>query len=121
MTQISKTNIAPLLQQEIYNQFYWVISQCQGTKEVNDLLSELLTKTERTILAKRLFIAVLLVKGYSYRNIRSVLAVSFPTIRMVSFWLEHGANGYKRAVEKIISIDTFNKTLAAVDKHIDKQ
>lgn len=119
MSQISKTNLNPTIQKEMYNQFYWVISKCGNVKEVGSLLSELLTPTERTIIAKRLFIGVLLTKGYSYREIRSLLRVSFPTIRMVGFWLEHGGSGYKIAIERILGQDEFKNVLQLIDKTID--
>ncbi|MBI2029186.1 hypothetical protein HYT02_02110 [Candidatus Gottesmanbacteria bacterium] len=97
-----------------------MISKCQDSKEVGNLLTELLTKTERTIIAKRLFIGILLTKGYSYRQIRTLLKVSFPTITMVKFWLEHGGGGYKIAIERILGKDEFNNVLQLIDKIIDR-
>ena len=121
MTQISKSDLSPLVKSEIYNQLNRVILECRDENEVELLLSELLTKTERIVIAKRLFIAVMLTKGYSYRDIRLVLRVSFPTVRSVQFWLEHGGKGYKQAVERILLEEKNVKILTVIDKIIDNE
>lgn len=121
MTQISKSDLSPLVKSEIYNQLNHVVSECRDENEVELLFSELLTKTERIVIAKRLFIAVMLTKGYSYRDIRLVLGVSFPTVRSVQFWLEHGGKGYKQAVERILLEKKNIKILTVIDKIIDNE
>lgn len=120
MSQVSKINLEGIIQKELYDEFSWIVSELKNTQEVENFFSELLTKTEKIMLTKRLAIAVLLVKGYTYRNIRQVLRVSFPTIRSVQFWLDHGRGGYKKAVEKIISRREILAFLEMVDKLIDK-
>ena len=121
MTQISKSDLSPLVKSEIYNQLNHVVSECRDENEVELLFSELLTKTERIVIAKRLFIAVMLTKGYSYRDIRLVLGVSFPTVRSVQFWLEHGGKGYKQAVERILLEKKNIKILTVIKKIIDNE
>ncbi len=125
MSQVSKVNLHASIQTGIYDQFYWVISECKSRGELESLLNELLSKTERIMLAKRLAIAVLLTKGYSYRDIRSVLRVSFPTIRNVQFWLNHGGKGYSKAVKEILArgkiIDWFKNIDRLLDRVIPRQ
>lgn len=120
MSQVSKINLEGIIQKELYDEFSWIVSELKNTQEVENFFSELLTKTEKIMLTKRLAIAVLLVKGYTYRDIRQVLRVSFPTIRSVQFWLDHGRGGYKNAVEKITSRREILAFLERVDKLIDK-
>lgn len=119
MSQVSKTGLSGIIQKELYDQFSWVISQFKNQQEVEGFFSELLTKTEKIMFVKRLAIALLLVKGYSYRNIRCVLHVSFPTIRNVQFWLEHGGEGYKIAITKIMERQTLTNFLERIDKLVD--
>lgn len=121
MTQISKSDLPLEVKFEIYNQLNRAIAQCHDEESVEILLSELLTKTERTIIANRLFIAALLVKGYSYRDIRIILHVSFPTIRSVQFWLDHGGEGYKKAVDVIIKSQENVSLFTAIDRYIDNE
>ncbi len=119
MAQISKLNFETSINRELYKQLLAVLAASVNIEKINLLLSELLTNTEKVMLTKRLAIALLLENGYSYRNIRYVLHVSFPTIRSVQFWLNHGNQGYKEAVHKIImpQIDKnfFNKIDLLID------
>ncbi len=119
MSQVSKTHLEATIQKELYDQFSFIISELKSSTEVEDFFSEFLTRTERIMLSKRLGIAVLLTKGYTYRDTRHVLHVSFPTIRSVQFWLDHGGKGYKAAVEKIVSRQTLAAFFEKIDTLID--
>lgn len=120
MSQVSKVNLEGIVQKELYDEFSWIVSQLRDIKEVEGFFSELLTKTEKIMLAKRLAIAVLLTRGYTYRDIRQVLRVSFPTIRSMQFWLDHGRGGLRNAVEKISKRWEIQIFLGKVDKVLDK-
>lgn len=119
MSQVSKSKIEGIIQKELYDELSWIISELSNVKEVESFFSEFLTKTEKIMLAKRFAIAVLLTKGYTYRNIRLALKVSFPTIRSIQFWLDHGRGGLKTAVEKILTRKEVQKLLERLDKIID--
>lgn len=119
MTQVSKFHLEQTIQKQLYDELSFTISELKDKKEVDAFLSEFLTKTERIMLAKRLGIAVLLIKGYSYRSISKVLRVSFPTIRSIQFWLDHGGKEYKSAVDKIILKEDIKKFFNKVDFLID--
>lgn len=121
MSQVSRVNLPGIIQKELSDQFSWVISQFKNQEEVEGFLSELLTKTEKIMFVKRLAIALLLTKGYTYRDIRFLLHVSFPTIRSVQFWLDHGGKGYRAAIAKIMERQTLKNFLKSLDKLADKQ
>lgn len=120
MSQVSKNNLESVIQKELFDQLYYILSQFSDSSDAQSFLSELLTKTERVMVAKRLGIAVLLTKGYTYRNIRQVLKVSFPTIRSVQFWLDHGSGAYRKVIEKIGKREKLTAFLEKVDKLLDK-
>lgn len=121
MSQVSKDNLAGSIQKDLYDQFFFILADLKGNGEAEDFIGELLTKTEKLMFIKRLGIALLLVKGYTYRDIRGALKVSFPTIRSVQFWLDHGRGGYKRAVEKIVKKEGgLVNFLEKIDKVLDK-
>lgn len=101
MAQVSKSPIETKIRQELNEQFFWLIANLRQANKVKSFFTEFLTKTERKILVKRLAIALLLIKNYSYREIAKILKVSFPTIRNVSFWLDYGAGEYQKAVFKL--------------------
>jgi len=64
-------------------------------------LGDVLTETERVVLAKRLAIAVYLNKNKSYENIRKDLKVSSATIANVQKMLENGGSGFDLALRTI--------------------
>lgn len=120
MSQLSKTHLEGIIQKELFDLFYYIINSFDAVFKAQDFFNELLTKTERVMLVKRLAIALLLSKGYTYRNIRLVLRVSFPTIRSVQFWLDHGGAGYQKAITKLIQREETAGFLAKVDRILDK-
>jgi uncharacterized protein YerC len=82
--------------------------------EVEDFFNDLLTPTERIVLAKRLAIAILLAKGYGYAAIRKTLHVSPPTIATVSIALRYKGEGYRRVVNKLLKEETIKDFLLEV-------
>ncbi len=77
------------------------INACNNLDDAARLIEDLLSEDEALKLAKRLKIAQLLVKRYTYAEIREILKVSENTIARVNVWLKHSGQGYKRAVSKI--------------------
>lgn len=120
MSQLSKTPLDEGIQTELHDQFIFCLSQLNEHEQINSFLSEFLTITERLMFAKRLAIAVLLKHGYSYRDIRKVLKVSFPTIRSVQFWLEHSGAGYQKAISSLSQREQYKLFLNRVDRILDK-
>lgn len=115
MAQLSKIQLESKIAKQIAEQLVETLRLLSSSKEIISLLNELLTPTERLMIAKRLGIAVLLSKGYGYRDIRGILKVSFPTIRSVEFWLKHG-DGYKKEVGRIL----LNEGMADFFQRVDR-
>ena len=95
--------------------FWESLSALRNTKDVELFLFDLLTPTERIVLAKRLAIAVLLTKGYGYENIMNILKVSSPTVSRVKAWLNLG-DGYKLVIKKILRKETWKEFLEGIEK-----
>lgn len=71
------------------------------------------------MLAKRLAIAAMLTKGYSYKDIGDVLKVSPTTVLNIKNWLERGGEGYKMAIKKLAErevMDNFWKEVGEILK-----
>lgn len=103
MAKISKRIIDKNLENYIFEVFIKTLAQTNNPDDVKDLIEDLLSPSEKIMLIKRLAIAVLLSKGYTYDQIDNTLKVSRPTIMTVSFWLKNGKSGYKKAVQKILN------------------
>jgi len=74
------------------------------TKNVNEaalLLQDLFTKSEITIISKRLRIAKLLIEGRSYEEIEKRLNVSHATIAKIAAWLTDRGDGFRKIIKKL--------------------
>ncbi len=102
MTQVSRYPISTKVADRIFEVFLKTLVEIKSNKEADEFISDLLTPTEKIMLAKRLAIAFLLEKGYDYRTIQKIIRVSAPTITSVNNARKYGSEGYKRLVAKII-------------------
>ncbi|MBI2032471.1 MAG: hypothetical protein HYT09_02375, partial [Candidatus Levybacteria bacterium] len=72
---------------------------------------------ERIMLVKRLAIAILLTKGYTYQMIDETLKVSHPTIMKVSLELKYGTNnGYKKVVDNFLEHQKREETIDKIEE-----
>lgn len=102
MTKISRRFLNKTLENHIFELFLETIVDIRNSDDARNFIEDLLSPTERIMLIKRLAIAVLLTKGYTYDDIDDTLKVSRSTIMNVSIWLKHGKSGYVKAVKKIL-------------------
>lgn len=103
MTQISKYPISKAVADRIFEVFLKALVEVKNKEEAEQFISDFLTPTEKVMLAKRLAIAFLLDKGYDYRTIQKIIWVSAPTITSVNMALQHGSDGYRKMVSKIMA------------------
>jgi len=99
MTQISKRQLARALEGEVYDAFWMSIVETSKKEEAEHFFGNFFTRTERVNFAKRLAIAILLYKGYDWRQIRDLIAVSLSTIGKVAAKVEEGS--FKLFFEKL--------------------
>lgn len=76
------------------------IATLKNSKEAAQLLTDLLGKQELEMIAKRLKIAELLLKGDTYEEINRIIKVSYATIARVQLWLRESGEGYRLAVSR---------------------
>lgn len=88
------------IEEQIYQTFWEALSKLNAQEEIQVFLNDLLSPIERTMLAKRLAIAALLSKNYTYESIMDTLKVSNNTVAKVSIILNNNP-GYKVAIGKI--------------------
>src|SRR3990167_273848 len=104
MTKVSRRTIDRNLEDYIFKNFVKTISKLREQTDIQNFLFDLLSPTERVMLIKRLAIAVLLTKGYTYDQIDHTLKVSRPTIMNVSYFLKHGkSGGYQKMANKVLN------------------
>ncbi len=89
MPHVSKEQLAEKVFLHIYNQFTDSVSSRSRKKQ--NILGDLLTKTEKVMLAKRLAIIFMLTEGASLYHIQHVLNVSSSTAARFNRNIENGA------------------------------
>lgn len=99
--QISKKGVAQETEIKIFQCLYQVLADLKKPEDVARFLEDVLSETERTVLAKRLAIAYWLNKNKSYDKIRQELRVSSATVANVQKWLEKSGEGLKLALKTI--------------------
>lgn len=102
MSQISKYPISKQIADRIFEIFLNTLVNIKSKDDADEFISDLLTPTEKIMLAKRLAIAFLLEKNYDYRSIQKLIRVSTGTIASVNLSLHLGSVGYKKLISKIV-------------------
>lgn len=120
MAQISPRRLDPKVSSQIYNTFLSAIADLTTPSSTRTFLTDLLSDTEITMLAKRLSIAYMLRKKYTTRDISNILKVSLGTINRVNSTLQTQGNGYKQIVDRMLKeekiVAFFSKLEAKLDR-----
>ncbi len=115
MTQVSKYPISKNVETRIFEVLSQVIADLRLSSEINEFLEDFLSPVEKIMLAKRISIAILLTKGYDYRQIQKILRVTPPTIASVNIALKYTGQGYKKVVERIVNNEKMEKFWEEID------
>ncbi|MBI4067258.1 hypothetical protein HY407_02650 [Candidatus Gottesmanbacteria bacterium] len=116
MTQVSRRLINKKTHDRIYKLFISGLIGCNSFTLTSSVIEDLLTPTEQVMLAKRFSIAYMLLEGYDYRTISSILRVSSATINAVATTLHIGGSGLRSIV---MSIKKDEKMKEFVDEFSD--
>lgn len=82
---------------------YKAITEVESVEECKDLFEDLCTYKEVEQMAQRLIAAKLLLEGKTYNEVIAETGISSATLSRVSRCVNHGAGGYKKAIEKSLS------------------
>jgi len=108
MTKLSRKPIAEDRMGLYVDEFWKAVTLLEDKQEVRAFFRDIVTSTERKMLAKRLQIAKLLYQGAPYDYIKKELAVSNETIANVARWLDSFGEGYRIVIPRLLS--TNNKS-----------
>lgn len=115
MPQVSRRSLSKDVEKKMYSMFFTTLAKLSKPSEIQDLILDLLGPVEQTMLAKRLAIAVLLVKGYQYETIKDILKVSQETIARVNMMLNFRGKGYNAAVKRILRDENIENFLKKIE------
>jgi uncharacterized protein YerC len=114
MSQVSKYPISDQVLSKIFETFLSTLTRIQNPSEADSFIHHLLTPTEKIMIAKRLFIALLLLKGYQYREISEYIKVSTSTVASVHNSIKLDGHNYTSILEKILRDIQFKEFIAEV-------
>ena len=118
MPHVSRKKIKKEIATELADQFLTFLSLAQTKKEARILANELLSQTERVMLAKRLATVVLLIRGYSFTQIEDALGVTRQTVIRIWKAMKEGKydkiTRYAREHTKHFKQETFMDELIRV-------
>lgn len=105
MSQVSKRLLWPDVEEKIRSLLVECIAKCRDQQVAANFVDVLLTDTEKLMIAKRISIALMLVKGYSAPEIDEKLKVSLGTIYIVKAWLDAKGAQYRDLLVEIAHQD----------------
>lgn len=98
MARYNEKRIPYSVQERLLKILCKILSKLKTENDIRNFLKDLLNRQERTMLVRRLLIAEMLFKKYSYKDIVKRLHCGNSTIARVERWLHFGRGGYKQAV-----------------------
>ena len=120
MTQISKKPLDKGIEKQIFDQFWISLSKVNNAQESSDFFSDLLTETEKLMLAKRFTVAILIIRGRSPTQIRNIIHVSFATIGSVASWVKNAKPKTKEILSSISQEKNWETILDKIEEVFDK-
>ena len=75
MSQVSKRFVHKQVESKMYETLFEALKHLKSKEEIQSFLADLLSPIEKTMLAKRLAIAALLMRNYDYQTIMDMLKV----------------------------------------------
>jgi len=119
MTRISKRPLNKDVWNRIWEIFLSTLSSLKRDS-ATDFVDDLLSETEKVMLAKRLSIALMTIKGYGPTEISDTLKVSQSTVNNVKKWLNLKGGGYRTTLEKIIRQEKIGYFFQELDNMLSK-
>jgi len=120
MPQVSFRKLKPEIHDRLVNVLVQVLSATNKTKSGLLFIHNFLSTTEQTMLAKRIGIALLIKRGYTYNLIMDYLKVSKSTVAKVAEILHTSDLESQKTLNKIISDKQVDETLSKLEYNIKK-
>lgn len=80
---------------DLQEHFIAALACCRGKRDLGKFIQDILTKSEKVMLGRRIQIAKRLLAGQSPHRIRTDLKIGFATIAFVEAWLSESMPRYR--------------------------
>ena len=119
MPKVSKNLLPAETRKEIMDALIRTLTKIDNDRLLARFLDDLLTTTEKLMLGKRLMVAVLLQKGYSYGAVCRVLKMSKTTVHIIQRDLFRSGEGYKKIFDLFFRESKGQRVLDAIERFLD--
>lgn len=109
MPHVSKNKIEHTVVDEIESHLAILFARIKNKQDITIVLNDLLTRTERIMIAKRLAIILMLERNYPFRIISKTLKVSEATISAMRDRFDRGGDGFEKILSYFEEHNNFKK------------
>ncbi len=120
MSQVSKYQLSNKVYAKIFTLFPQFLYRMTSKGKQSELIDAFFTRTEKIVVAKRVAIAFLLVKGYTYDSIVNKIKVSHGTVAKIADSLKANEKDIVRELNNIAKEDAFSEFLNSVGYQVTK-
>lgn len=115
MARISRIKLKDEILEKVFGLFFEIVGKKSNINDFKKTIFEILSPVERIMIAKRVAIVYLLLKGIDQKNISKVLKVSTATVSKFSLLMEKSTG----VVPSFKNIITNDKILEFLDEMFD--
>lgn len=119
MPRVSKIKLDKNLEIEIFKQFWSSLAEIDSSLKASDFFTDLLSGTEKLMLAKRFAVAVLVSRNKQATEIHNAIHVSYTTIASVSSWVKNGKPKTQELLQKISKEKGWENVLDIIEEVLD--
>lgn len=118
MPKVSKNPLSKETRDEMLRAFFGTLAKISDVSLLERFLNDLLTPAEKLMISKRLMVAVLLQRGYSYGAICRVLKMSKTTVHIIQRELLRNGAGHRKVFEMFFKESKGQRLLAAIERFL---
>ncbi|MFH2085963.1 MAG: Trp family transcriptional regulator [bacterium] len=120
MSQVSRHKLNQKVYDKIFSLFPQFLGRLSSQGHAQVVVNALFSTTERTIIAKRIATAFMLVKGYTYSEISSKLCISYGTIGKIAEVTKNADTRFVKELQLISQEQAFGEFLNAIGYRVAK-
>lgn len=120
MSQVSRHQLNNRVYDKIFSLYPQFLHRMTSRGKQVEFVEAFFTRTEKIVIAKRIAIAFMLVKGYQYHEIRSKIKVSTGSIANIADILKVNGNTIIQELNMIAKEDAFKEFLGTIDYNLSK-
>ena len=114
MSQVSKHKLSQKVYEKIFSLFPQFLGRLSRQGNAPVVINALFSTTEKTMIAKRIATAFMLVKGYTYEQIKDKLCISNGTIGKIAEITKNADLKFTNELQSIAKEQAFGEFLDAI-------